>query len=112
VTRTRTDAESDCDGHRWRAADRTQNIEHLLLGGDREIVSAVARTQDTLDARAYGIGGRASPVNQIDLHETFAVENLEGFARWHIHGVVEVESQKLALGFHDTDDPESTATNA
>ncbi len=83
-----------------------------LLGGDGEILAAVAGDEHAADGGHHLFQGRAVLIDQIDFKQAFPVEQLQPFARRNIDRIVQVNPQHIALGLHHADYPIAVAADA
>ena len=56
--------------------------------------------------------GAVGSYSDVDLHQALAVEHVQRAADRDEHGVVQVEAEHLALGFHHADDAVALAADA
>lgn len=85
------------DGEGHHVEHRAQHVEHLLLGGDGEVLPAMAGDEDAPDALDELVDGRAFLVQHVNLEEPVAVEERERAAHRDVDGIVEVEAEDRTL---------------
>ncbi|EKD39274.1 MAG: hypothetical protein ACD_75C00456G0002 [uncultured bacterium] len=93
------------DDDSQHAQHRAQNIKHLLLSGDGEILLAVAMQKHSADGGNHFFGFVSFPIQDIYLHQPFTVKKVQSPLRRQVDGVVHFKTEELPLRLHGTDDP-------
>src|SRR5574343_1652886 len=106
------DAAQRADGHGQHVEDVGQRRHHFFLGDDGEVLAAVARHHPFLDGGGDDGRRHAFLGGQVDFVEAVAVEDFEGAGGRDEGRVVEVDAEKLPLGFEDADDAELVGADA
>ena len=71
----------------------------------------MARPQQAFDPGLYTLRLGLRVVGYINFHQAFAVEQLQHADSRQKHGVIEIETQHLALGSHHADHAVALATD-
>jgi len=103
------DAAQGAHGEGDHAQDLVQHGQLFLLGDHGEILGPVAPFQEAANGpRQTGFVG-ARPIDDVDLHEPFTVEQGHRPGHGDVDRIVQIHPQDVALGGHEPDDPVTLA---